>query len=239
MPRGEISSGRPSKRHPLDWYVDEIWCARQLAWALAEFRREHEQGLAIWDPSCGLGNTLQAAWEANLPTYGSDLVDNMDWPSFDGFPDLQRPSYFSADFLEQTKAPAPCSIVCNPPYSYLKVQGVPIAELFARHALKLVAECGGARVCLLLPTKWLASQQRFRLFMEDAAPAAILQLTQRPSMPPGDMIALMGGRAFRGGMIDYCWIVWDVQRPTRPGDTRMIWLPPLGNGPINPIEGLA
>lgn len=235
MGRAEISSGKPSKRHPLDWYVDEIWCARQLAWALDDFRRERQQDLVVWDPSCGLGNTLQAAWELGIPTYGSDVVPNMDWPSFDGMPELRRPVFFAGDFLTYTAAPTPCSIVCNPPYSYLKVQGVPIAELFARHALKLAT----GRVCLLLPTKWLASQQRFRLFMEDAPPAAILQLTQRPSMPPGDKIALMGNRAFRGGMIDYCWIVWDVQRPTKAGETRIVWLPALGAGRFAPIEGLA
>lgn len=239
MGRAEISSSRPSKRHPLDWYVDEIWCARQLAWALDDFRREREQDLWIWDPSCGLGNTLQAAWERGLGTIGSDLVENMDWASFEAGPELVPPVFMSRDFLEMESAPTSCSIVCNPPYSYLKVQGVPIAELFARHALKLVRKCGGGRVCLLLPTKWLASQQRFRLFMEDAPPAAILQLTQRPSMPPGDMIARMGGRAFRGGMIDYCWIVWDVQRPTAPGQTRIVWLPPLGAGRFAPIEGVA
>lgn len=46
-------------------------------------------------------------------------------------------------------------------------------------------------------------------------------------MPPGDRIAALGKRAFRGGMVDYCWIVWDVKRPTAPGQTRTIWLPPL------------
>jgi hypothetical protein len=46
-------------------------------------------------------------------------------------------------------------------------------------------------------------------------------------MPPGDLIGAMGKRAFSGGMTDYCWIVWDVKRPTAAGQTRTIWLPPL------------
>lgn len=234
--RGEISSGRPSNRHPLDWYVDEVWCARQLAEALGGFAREREQGLDIWDPACGSGNTLEAAWFAGFRCWGSDLVNNFQWSTFDlDYGGLCSPEWFAADFLDRLRAPAPCSIVCNPPYSYTKVQGVPIAELFARHALTLAT----GRVCLLLPTKWLASQQRFRLFMEDAPPAAILQLTQRPSMPPGDRIAAMGNRAFRGGMIDYCWIVWDVQRPTKAGETRIVWLPKLGVDKVPAIEGLA
>lgn len=224
--RGELSSGRHEKRHPLDWYVDEIWCARQLRNALEAYSDGWDETINIWDPSCGRGNTVQAFWEEGFSCHLSDVVNNVVWADFEDFDSLIRPTFFSADFLEVEQAPAPCSIVCNPPYSYKKVQGVAIAELFTRHALRLAT----ARVCMLLPNKWLASQARYRLFMHDAPPAMVLHLTQRPSMPPGDRIAAMGNRAFRGGMIDYCWIVWDVQRPTAPGDTRTIWLPPLAGG---------
>lgn len=245
--RGEISSGKHAKRHPLDWYVDEIWCARQLRAALGEFRLEREWGLKVWDPACGLGNTLQAAWEIGLPTIGSDLVDNFDWQHFEGGPydRVIAPEWYPVDFLDQNEKPGtflaeqaalaverskPCSIVCNPPYSY--VPG--IAEAFARQALKIAA----GRVCLLVPNKWLSSQARFQLFMVDHPPAAVLHLTQRPSMPPGDRIAAMGNRAFRGGMVDYCWVVWEAFRPAKPGETRVVWLPPLGE-PIEPIGVLA
>ena len=34
-------------------------------------------------------------------------------------------------------------------------------------------------------------------------------------------------RAYRGGMVDYCAVVWDVRFPAAPGETRTIWLPPL------------
>ncbi len=148
-----------------------------------------------------------------------------------------RWEFSPTDFLEMVRAPARCSIVCNPPYSYRKVQGTLISELFARHALKLVRGCGGRRVCFLLPSKWLAGQGRYRLFAE-YPPAAVLHLCQRPSMPPGDRIAAMGKRAFRGGMVDYCWIVWDVTCAVRPSETRTVWLPPLGVR-IDPIAGLA
>jgi hypothetical protein len=218
--RGEISSGRHAKRHPLDWYVDEHWCAEQLSLVLGGFALEREEGLAIWDPCCGMGNTLQAAFYCGLTVHGSDLVDNFAWPNFDGqsFADLERVYFRTADFLDQAAAPAPCSIICNPPYSYVKG----IAEAFARHALTLSSR----RVCILMPSKWLASQARYQLFT-DHPPQAVLHLCQRPSMPPGDMIAKMGKRAFSGGMTDYCWIIWDVQRPTKAGQTRTIWLPPL------------
>ncbi len=230
--RGEISSGRHAKRHPLDWYVDEIWCARQLAAALGGFAREKAQGLVLWDPSCGMGNTLVAGWEHGLRCIGSDVVNNLDWSSFPEEAGRSRPKFHASDFLEIAPPDPFTTIICNPPYSYRKG----IAEAFARRALTLAT----GRVCLLLPNKWLSSQARFDLFMRDHPPAAVLHLTQRPSMPPGDRIGLMGRRAFRGGMIDYCWIVWDVQRPTAPGQTRAIWLPPLDRPDLSTaIEGLA
>lgn len=232
--RGEISSGRYSKRHPLDWYVDPIWCARQLALALDQFWCERAQGLAIWDPCCGMGNTLQAAWENAdwgpgyaVKTIGSDLVKNMDWASFDASPDLPRPEFINRDFFDFVEAPQPCSIICNPPYSYQKG----IAERFARHALTLASK----HVAILMPSKWLAGQVRYDLFTQ-FPPMAVLHLCQRPSMPPGDLIEAMGNRAFSGGMTDYCWIVWDVTAPTEIGATRVIWLPPLHrNSEIRPI----
>lgn len=225
--RAEISSGKFAKRHPYDWYVEQEWVTRQLIDAIG-FDAERAGGDAIWDPAAGLGN-IGAAFEG----YGfehriwlSDVVRRVDAANF-----VAKPRFFSADFLEVERAPARCSIVCNPPYSYRKGGGdyadMPISEAFARHAIKLVRECGGRRVCLLLTAKWLASQRRYRLFAEDHVPSAVLHLTQRPSMPPGDRIAAMGGRAFRGGMVDYCWIVWDVHNACTRGETRTIWLPPL------------
>lgn len=219
--RSELSSGRFANRHPLDWYVDDCSVGQQLAKYFGGFEDDRAAGLAIWDPSCGFGNTVQSLFGA-FPIYLSDVVNNVDFSHFDWEREgCARPEFFHADFVEAREAPARCTIICNPPYSYKKG----ILEAFVRNALKLAS----GRVCMVVPNKWLASQVRYSLFAKDAPPAFILHLTQRPSMPPGDMIAAMGSKAFRGGMIDYCWVVWDVRAPTAPGETRTIWLPPLGS----------
>lgn len=232
--RGEISSGAFEKRHPYDWYVEEQWVTLQLIQALDGLAAEKAAGLAIWDPCAGYGHIGSAVRE-----YGfeggillSDIVANVAWEDF-GDDHTLWPLFKSVDFLETEEAPAPCSIICNPPYSYKKHEGMLISEAFVRQALKLST----MRVCAVLPVKWLASQARYRLFT-DHPPFAVLHLTQRPSMPPGDRIKAMGNRAYRGGMTDYCWIVWDVTRPTAPGQTRTVWLPPLGE-PVPVIEGIA
>lgn len=225
--RGEISSARHSNRHPLDWYVDPQWCAGQLRLAMGGFEFEFERDLAIWDPCCGMGNTLVHLQDAGQSLIGSDVVRNLQTENFEKRQGFELPEFILRDFFEFDQAPAPCSIVCNPPYSYQKG----IAERFARHAIELASK----HVCILMPSKWLAAQTRYSLFTE-FPPLAVLHLCQRPSMPPGDRIVAMGNRAFSGGMTDYCWIVWDVSEPTVPGATRTVWLPPLDrNSEIRPI----
>lgn len=215
---GEISTGRKSNSHPLDWCVDESWVAWQLFVALGGFAAEKAAGEAIWDPSAGSGRTLVTFAENGFRLFASDVVNRIDASLFD--PELApAPEFFSADFTETNAAPARCSIVGNPPYSY--IEG--IAEAFARRALMLTTR----RVCMVLPIKWLASQGRFALFAEDHPPQAVMILTQRPSMPPGDLIEAFGTKAFSGAVVDYAWFVWDVTRPTPRHETRIIWLPPL------------
>ena len=61
-------------------------------------------------------------------------------------------------------------------------------------------------------------------------------------MPPGDLIPALAalGKAFKGGVVDYAWYVWNVQEPTPRHQTRTIWLPRLSRPDLlDPIEGLA
>jgi len=224
--RGEISTGRAAKRHPLDWYVEQGWEWEQIVRAIG--LREERLEVAIWDPAAGYGHSASRLQGLGFTgqLFLSDLVDNVAWNDFE---DRARVSFRSADFLECDAPMARrVSIWSNPPYSYKKVwyegRQVSISEAFVRHALKLATD----RVVMILPAKWLAmGKRRSRLVRADHPPATVLHFCERPSMPPGDMIGLMGTRAFRGGMVDYCAIVWDVRRPTEPGETLTIWLPPL------------
>lgn len=230
MARGEISSGRKRNSHPQDWCVDESWVVWMLFEALGRFEQERAAGEAIWDPCAGSGRTMVTFAEEGFDLRMGDIVDRRDW----GLADWSDAPFQLADFLEVTEAPAPCSIVFNPPYSY--IEG--IAEACIRHAVKLATR----RVCAVLPIKWEGSQTRFDLFDQSFPPQAILVLSQRPSMPPGDMIAALEaeGKAFKGGVVDYAWYVWNVQQPTPRHHTRIIWLPPLDRPEMRgPIEGLA
>lgn len=217
---GELSTGRAAKRHPLDWYVEEGWEWEQIVDAIG-LEPEILGEATIWDPCCGYGHSLSRlrgmGFEGEL--MASDLVDNLARADFE-HPDLV--DFRSVDFLEMSprRAAIALSIWMNPPYSYQDG----ILEAFCRQALTIATH----RVVILAPLKWLAGgKRRSKLFRDDHPPQQILYFTTRPSMPPGDRISQMGNRAYRGGVIDYVAVVWDVRHPTAPGDTRSIWLPRL------------
>ncbi len=216
--RGDLSSGKKKNRHPLDWYVEEGWEWEQVV-AQIGLEPEFEAG-TIWDPACGYGHSLSRLQGIGFRgrLFASDLVRNLAWEDFGQSDSLH---FQIEDFLEARRPGVPCSIWMNPPYSYKPG----ILEAFCRQALALATH----RVVALAPLKWLAGgKNRGPFFRKEAPPQQILYFTQRPSMPPGDRIHLMGKRAYRGGAIDYVAVVWDVRAPTAPGETRSIWLPRLG-----------
>ena len=229
--RGEVSSAKFDKRHPLDWYVEQGWEWEQIVGVIG-FASETLDRCTIWDPACGYGHSLSRlqgiGFEGQM--LGTDLVNNIALEDFDQPEKLTfRPLEFFFDGGNAIAAdrafvpPERCSIWCNPPYSYTKIGGEIISQAFVRQALKLATH----RVVMLLPLKWLAGQSR-GAFLREHPPQQVLYFTQRPSMPPGDRIKLMGNRAYSGGMVDYCAVVWDVRAPIAPGDTRSVWLPRLG-----------
>lgn len=230
---GEVSKTKLASRHPLDWCVEEGWEWDMIVRAIGT-EPEASEGVAFWDPCAGFGHSASRlqGW-FNGPFYLSDLVENVAYEDF-----LEPPTFFRAHFLDQTVPPAlKVSIWMNPPYSYCKGEGeyggMLIGEAFVRHALKLATH----RVVALFPLKWLSGgKRRGPLFRFDHPPQKVLFFTQRPSMPPGDMIPALerAGKAYKGGQIDYCAVVWDVREPTSPGETRAIWLPRFDD----PVEGI-
>lgn len=218
MSGGELSSAKT--RHPWDWYVDESWCAERLIETLhGPLCGGYEDWFAgdlIWDPCCGMGNTLRPFLNLGMWVAGSDIEKRTDDALF----------LFEHDFIGDQASlldrRPETSIVFNPPYSNQdgrKVRG--LAEKFIRKAIALEANT----ICALLPTKWLASEGRHRLFNEHV-PRFVMILSERPSMPPGDVVEQLGKKAFRRGKVDYMWVVWDRHVDLEPGDTRTIWIAP-------------
>lgn len=209
MPAELTRTPAGADRHPWDWYVEEEWVTHRLCDVVA-----FEPEVTCIDPAAGRCAIPRALAARGIAAAGTDLFRRTD----------DRLFLFEHDFLgEQTSLIehwAPLSIVMNPPFSYQDgklVRG--LAERFVRKALAIATH----KVAVLLPLKWLASSGRVRLFTE--FPPSIYVLGERPSMPPGDKLSKMLGRAYRHGKVDYMWLVWDKHAPRLPY-APTFWIPP-------------
>jgi hypothetical protein len=199
--------------HPEHWYVEDHSCVQSLV----DFLRPELRGgwfleqTAIWDPCCGGGN-IPATFTANgFKAFGTDIVDRKAAAFLGTF-----------DFLQMRAVPVtwarstPVAIVMNPPYKDL--------EAFVRKALTL----SDRFVAALVPLTFLGSTTRGLGLFSEHPPRFVATLSKRPTMPPGDKVAELGGKAFKGGKICYCWMIWDLAKPG--AKTQHVWLvPPAGD----------
>jgi hypothetical protein len=209
---------RKYPKSPFDWYVEQQWVTEQLLQAEFAIDGMLSWG-AIWDPACGQGNVLRAAHDFGYLVHATDIA----FRGYAGGKGLFQELDFlgGIDFVRSAAPKRNFSIVSNPPYSYKKG----ISEAFVRRALELATD----KVAMLLPVKWQASQARHRLFTE-FPPARIWVLSERPSMPPGDVVKALGDAAFKRGKVDYMWVVWDVAEPTPLGETKWRTIAPRVKG---------
>lgn len=179
-------------------------------------------GGTIWDASCGGGNILDVARDRGFYTFGTDIVDR---------PQRDRAHPFKvADFLrlrELPFTPRPderVSMICNFPYGRVAGvdnMGTKCVEHARRHFRDLVY-----RMAFIVPIEFVAAQGRFELYSRDR-PSHLLIASQRPSMLSGEL--LEKGRKAKGGMADYCVIVWTVGGPYR---CETLWLRPDTAAPV-------
>lgn len=212
-------SKRAGKSYPQQreqWYVEPRSLVAQVFDAL------DMRASIIWDASCGGGTILDEARARGLRTFGSDIVDRPQRSPEHGFG--------LVDFLRLRELPfrapldAPVSLFCNPPYG--KVAGVEnMGTKFVEHARRHFRDLV-ERMAFIVPIEFQAGQDRFELYDRDR-PSHVLIASQRPSMLPGDMLA--AGVKAKGGMSDYCVIVWTRGGPHR---CETIWLRPDDARPV-------
>lgn len=199
------------EKSPFDWYVEEQWVTGEL---LRTMGVNAFDGTTIWDPACGMGNVLKEmsnVWR--YPIHASDI-------EFRGFAAkglFQELNFVgNLDFVRSAAPKGRYSILSNTPYSYQKG----ILEAFIWRAMELDAET----VAFLMPIARQAGENREELF-EKFPPAHIYICAERPSMPPGAQIALLGDKAYKRGKVDFMWVVWDRRNPTPVGETRWRRIP--------------
>ena len=148
---------------------------------------------SIYDPACGIGTIPKVAKTFNYVSYGSDLIDR-------GYENSK-----TQDFL--TSFEFHDNIICNPPYN--------LATKFIRKALEVTRN----KVAMIVQQQFPYSQGRYDLFTQTPL-SKIYFLSNRPSMPPGELLT-KGLIEAKGGSVDYLWMVWDKQYS---GTTTVHWL---------------
>jgi hypothetical protein len=133
----------------------------------------------VWEPAAGDGGIVAVLREFSVPVIASDIERY----NFD--------LHFVGDFLQQTKAPAQCSVILtNPPYK--------LAAQFAEHALGLVPD-----VYLLLRLAFLESVGRTEL-LEHSGLRRVLVFRKR--LPRMHRSGYDGPRA--SSSMAFCWMCW-------------------------------
>lgn len=198
----KVDTPNTDSSNPYDFFVEPPW-----VWD-AIFKHEQILG-ALIDPCCGSGKVLDAAIDVmGSPVFvsGADIVERGHERQL-----MVRDMTCIEDWVSGLSAPSYGTVASNPPFYGGKgyAQYLDLAFRLAKHKIICI---GNAR----LPY----SDSRRNLYRE-RRPSRIYHL-QRPSMPPGDKVSEMAGKAFSGGSIDYCAFVWDLTSPTRVTET--YWL---------------
>ncbi|MGO4171602.1 hypothetical protein [Bosea sp. TAF32] len=183
-------------RHPDDWYVEDYWVSERL------FASGAVDGCrTVLDPACGFGRIVHSAAKAGFIAAGSDIAPRWRDQPHQGV-------YLIADFLngewpaaKSRRFSRPDLIVSNPPFRH--------AEQFARLALQRARKA----VALILPTTWRSGDERSR-WLETTPLAEVLDITPRPSMPPGPV--LLAGERPGGGTKDFSVFIWKHGHQGRP-----------------------
>ncbi len=207
-----------AKRNAVKYEADPHQFYKEPAFPVEQlFNHMDFSGSLIWDPACGSGNILDVAKRRGYSTIGSDIVD-------------RHPAhrFFRGNFLKQSRFPAPLdrpvSIITNPPYGTVGE----VSFMANKFVMKALAEVDFYRAAFLVPLEFSCGQDRYRDIYSKRAPSHELKCCQRPTMPPGAKVEDLGAEAYKGGMADYCWIVWTRGGPWR---TEVIYMRPDADAP--------
>ena len=184
----------------LEWFIEEPFC-----WDL--LLEKEKFPVPIWDPCCGMGQSLMAferAGYARERLMGSDIVDRCRGNPLAWQHHVIHPQDFLATRptgVDGAWATVFDTIVMNPPYG-----GGELALRFIRHALKLARR----KVAVIASARLLGSAERGGDWLTpELRPTSVYWYSNRPTMPPGDKwLAGEIGRV-SGGEIEYVALVWE------------------------------
>lgn len=118
------------------------------------------------------------------------------------------PGHKLADYTNGASYPRHDFVVTNPPYT--------LANHFALRALS----DDNDGVAMLLRTIWMEGVTRHDTLFGKRPPTIVAVFSRRMQAAHGKLVR--GG----GAMMSHSWFWWDKSKPAKPGQTRLIWIPP-------------
>lgn len=118
------------------------------------------------------------------------------------------PGHKIADYINGAEYPHHDFVITNPPYK--------LANKFTIRALGDVND----GVAMLLRTIWMESVTRHDALFGHRPPTTVAVFSRRMQAAHGKLVR--GG----GAMMSHSWFWWDKYKPAKPGQTRLIWIPP-------------
>ncbi len=177
-----MNNNRSKPKHSGRLRAEDEWYV-EPSWSVAALATVENLAHKVYDPACGGGTIPRTLSALGHEVIGTDLVDR-------GYGQV-------VDFLTATPRDLDADIVCNPPY--LRGEGT-IA--FINRAVS----ANYRKACFIVNESFLFSRRRKALF--EAWPLArIWFLSDRPSMPPGALLA-SGEVEAKGGTANYSWLVF-------------------------------
>lgn len=170
---------------PMNDYWTPKWA---VEWLLA--RTGNLTDKIVWEPACGAGHISEVLQESGHKVLSTDVIDHL-------YLHMQG----TADFLSIEAIDPAIAVICtNPPYDIKGVPGVPdvTAEMFVRHAIKLMEPVGG-KVYMLLRNEFDSARSRVDLFDKHPFLGKYV-LTRRPSWVAEKKASPRH---------NYSWFAWD------------------------------
>lgn len=146
---------------------------------------------AVFEPAAGEGHISVRLMARGYDVISTDLVDR-------GFCEAK------IDFLMEYKPRAP-NILTNPPFK--------LADDFIKKALQLADK----KVAMFLPLSYLSGQARKKEIFDIEPPARVYVFSWRVQLKRAGWDGGQGG----GGMMNFCWMVWDKDHK---GPTEIHWI---------------
>lgn len=151
---------------------------------------------SVWEPACGDGAISDALLDRGLTVTSSDLIDY-------GYKNSGTLDFLDRSFKPETKFNC---VVTNPPFK--------LAQAFCERGL----EVSDGKVAMLCRLLFLAGKKRAGFFAKTPL-ARVWVFPGRINFNRDNEERYASGT---GGMIDYCWLVWEHGHV---GSPELKWLP--------------